>query len=377
MNDKGAVNPDFLHIGLIGVADYTSFWKSLQKIHAKNPKDTSLSDVHVIEDLLSQGVSFEVKKFTEWYDTGNVEGLQNARKIYTSSVPNLAKLEESIYFFDSFVVKYFFDKQIAKERAKRATILKGIVPPLRDSVDHFYSYKYIKGDTYSDVANPVNFTSFLKWSKKNLWKPTKEVSQQKFKEICLDFYHKKSINRINTFLKNHSIEDRETIINDETVPSVKKLFEMIDFNWLSSADQTTYHGDFILENVISTGASFTLIDWRQNFGGLLKAGDVYYDLAKLNHNLIVNHHIISENLFTIKMDADSITCDILRKENLVQCQKLLFDFIRKEGYDESKVKVLTGIIWLNMSPLHHHPFDLFLFYFGKLYLWRALNEKQK
>ena len=42
--------------------------------------------------------------------------------------------------------------------------------------------------------------------------------------------------------------------------------------------------------------------------------------------------------------------------------------------DAKKVKVLTCLAWLNSSPLHHHPYDLFLFYFGKYNLWRALNE---
>ncbi len=110
------------------------------------------------------------------------------------------------------------------------------------------------------------------------------------------------------------------------------------------------------------------------FCGLLESGDMYYDLAKLNHNLTVNHGIINDNLFTIDINKHDINCDILRKENLVQCQKILFEFIKDNKLNEKKVKILTAIIWLNMSPLHHHPFDLFLFYFGKLNLWRELQK---
>ena len=67
----------------------------------------------------------------------------------------------------------------------------------------------------------------------------------------------------------------------------------------------------------------------------------------------------------------------LRKNNLVECQKVLFDFLQKEDYDEKKVQTLTAIIWLNMAPLHHYPFNIFLYYFGKLHLWRAINETNK
>ena len=84
---------------------------------------------------------------------------------------------------------------------------------------------------------------------------------------------------------------------------------------------------------------------------------MYYDLAKLNHNLVVNHSIVNQGLFTIRTDKNTITCDILRKDNLVECQRLLFDFILKEGYDLKKVMILTGIIWLNMSPLHPIPLN--------------------
>jgi hypothetical protein len=42
--------------------------------------------------------------------------------------------------------------------------------------------------------------------------------------------------------------------------------------------------------------------------------------------------------------------------------------------DIKKVEVLRAIIWLNMSPLHHHPLDIFLYYLGKLQLFQVLNK---
>ena len=217
---------------------------------------------------------------------------------------------------------------------------------------------------------------FLELSKNNLWKRKEEIKPEEFKQACFDFYYTKTIQRIEKFLKANGIEDKPYVINGESVPSIKDILKEINFDWLTTADQYNFHGDFILDNILKTSNGYCLLDWRQDFGGLLRAGDMYYDLAKLNHNLTVNHDIINQNLFTIDINDDSVHCDILRKENLVACQNVLFEFLKKEDYNYRKVKLLTALIWLNMSPLHHHPFNLFLFYFGKLNLWRALKENQ-
>ena len=150
---------------------------------------------------------------------------------------------------------------------------------------------------------------------------------------------------------------------------------MVDFHWLSDAQQTSFHGDFIPDNIIKNPKGYTLLDWRQNFGGLIRGGDMYYDIAKLNHNLVINHDMVNNNHFSIERKGNIVTCDIFRSERLVECQEVLKQYIITKGLDASKIDILTPILWLNMSPLHSHPYDLFLFYFGKLQLWRALHNK--
>jgi len=214
----------------------------------------------------------------------------------------------------------------------------------------------------------------LYWAQKNIWRETQEVEDGEFKKICLSFYRNKTINRVKKFLTDTSVVDKADTINGESVPALGEIISAIDFDWLADARQCHFHGDFILDNILKTENGYCLLDWRQDFGGLIKAGDMYYDLAKLNHNLTVNHGIVHKNLFTVDVGPDDIKCDIMRKDNLVACQSALFDFARKQGYDADKIKILTAIIWLNMSPLHHHPFNLFLYYFGKLNLWRAIKS---
>ena len=70
------------------------------------------------------------------------------------------------------------------------------------------------------------------------------------------------------------------------------------------------------------------------------AGDLYYDLAKLNHNLTVNHDIICRDLFEVKVSNNVVTCDILRKDNLVKCNEAFAEKVKDMGYNVFIVKEL-------------------------------------
>lgn len=376
-NDKGAIDFDYIHIGLIGINDYKKYWEGLEKLYKENPNDQSLNDCRVLELMLDKGESFGLQTFSEWFDIGNTSALYHARSVISDHFENLDKLEESIFIFDEFVIKFFHDEKVVAERVARGRSLGNLVPKIDGETKNFYRYTFAEGDNYSDVANPANFGNFLRWTKSNLWKNEDEVNADKFKIICRDFYLEKTKKRVKQFLDMNNLQDSLHIINGIEVPSIADMIEAIDFDWLSDAKQYQFHGDFILDNIVKTETGYCLIDWRHNFGGLLKSGDIYYDLAKLNHNLTVNHDIINKELFNINLNADgSVSCDILRKNNLVECQDILFKFIEEQGLDVKRVKLLSGIIWLNMAPLHHHPFDLFLYYFGKLHIWQVLNESK-
>ena len=54
----------------------------------------------------------------------------------------------------------------------------------------------------------------------------------------------------------------------------------------------------------------------------MHAGDVYYDLAKLNHNLTVNHDLVNRGFF----DADPSNCYILTNSKLNECKEILHQF---------------------------------------------------
>jgi choline kinase len=375
-HDKGMMQYDFLHIGLIGVSEYLDFWATLKLLYESDPNDASLNDLAVLTKMKSQGSQFKFVEAKNWIDMGNTESLLAARKQIGERFEVLEKTDESISFIENSVIKFFSDELVAKNRVERAGLLSPLTPEITRSKGNFYRYDFVDGVLASNRTTPDRVNRLLRWAESNLWESRDNLSFGKFQEICKDFYKSKSYKRIDMFLEKTKFDENRYQINGSQIPSIFELLESIDFNWLSNGIQSQFHGDFILDNIIETNSGFKLIDWRQDFGGTIAVGDQYYDLAKLNHSLVINHEIVNNNNFEVEIDEDNVHCEILRKHELVESTKELKNFIEAKSLDYKKVQVLTSLIWLNMAPLHHHPFDLFLFNFGKLNLWRALgNDK--
>lgn len=370
--NKGQLDDSNLcYVGLCGIKDYETFWDILNKIYHDNPSNGELSDCNVINQM---NQDFKILKFKTWFDVGISSELKYARDNIQDKFEILDKVDESIFIFDDFVIKFFYNKEICLNRIKRCKHLEPLTPGLIDSRENFYKYKYSDGNLLSDVVNEKLFLEFLDWSKKTLWRS--KPKNDDFKTKCFDFYYTKTKQRIDKYLTQEGEQDVSMVINDVLVPGVKTLIDEIDKDWLCTSYPYQFHGDYILDNIICKNESeFVLLDWRQDFSGDLINGDIYYDLAKLNHNLIFNHDIINRKLFTVEKKDGKIYCDLLCSHRLMSCQRMLHKFIIENNFDLNKVEILTYIIWINMSPLHIKPLNIFLFNFGKYNLYRKLNER--
>jgi len=368
INDKGYMNYDYIYMGISFIKDYEIFWNSMKKVLNDGG---DLSDCNVINNMI-QSCNFKYKVYDEWLDIGNTQSLLKAREMIHDKFHLLDKVDETIYLFEDFVIKFFSNDRIVENRINRTKVLGDVVPEILDNKKNFYKYKYVDGDLLSDVVNNEIFKHFLTWLKNNLW--SKKPKNYTFYHTCHHFYFDKTKKRLTKLFKELNIEDKEDIINGVKVPSTSNLLKMIDEKWICDVDPYSYHGDLILDNVIYTKPDFKLLDWRQDFGGDIENGDIYYDLSKLNHNMVLNHDVINRKLYTINIKGDNIYCDILRCNKLCECQEILYKFINDNGFDIKKVKLLTSIIWLNMSPLHEYPLNKFLYYFGKYNLYKSIEQ---
>jgi choline kinase len=370
LNEKGDTDFDLYYMGICGISNYDMFWNYVEEVIRENPSDTSLSDCHVIRYLIkSSEVTYST--FDSWLDIGNMKSLVHARENIPDKFHILDKDEESIFLFKDNVIKFFSDKKLCQNRVKRTQFLGGNVPRIISSKENYYQYEYANGSLLSDVANGNTIEKLINWSFNNLWKPTK---CDNFLDICNDFYINKTEKRIKSFITDNNITDREEYINGEKTETLKSLMSKAKDILLSDCYPSGFHGDFILDNILTEDDRFILLDWRQDFGGNLESGDMYYDISKLNHNTVVNHDIVSKGLFEIKVMENNILCDIHRSHRLVECQEKLFCILANKGINTKKVKILTSVIWLNMAPLHEKNLGLFLYYFGKYNLNKHIKE---
>lgn len=369
---KGEQTFDFAYIGLAGINDWEQYFSSLAKIYKAQEHNQCLSDVDVMASMLADGAEFKVVDFTCWKDTGNVASFSAAFEEFSSRHGVLPKIDESISFVDNNVIKFFHSKNAVSERVLRASILSPFVPAVDARGDNFYRYKYICGLPVSQVINPIVISELLSWAKDGLWQKL-GCDHEQFTNACRKFYIEKTRERIDSFFRLHNLVDSNNVINGIKTPPISSMLSCLPSSIVECGIPCLFHGDFILDNIIRTPDGFMAIDWRNDFGGLTY-GDMYYDLAKLNHSLIFGHDVILGGGFSASLSSgNNVDIELMTKHSLSLCRNILKSFVELYGLSQSKIDILTALIWINMSPLHDEKLGLFLFYFGKMMLYAALN----
>lgn len=363
------------YIGLAGIHDYKTFWEAM--IEGQDQGSIEIGESYGLKFLLDRTIS--AKCFT-WYDTGNIDSLNKVRDLLKSdSEPNiLEKSDEAIWFVNGKVIKFSVDAKFIKNRVRRTEYLGSFVPEVIDSAENMYVYKKIEGEIFSKNPTVEKFAYFLDWMdmfwvKKNLSK----TEEKQFNERNLAFYKDKTSIRVQEYFDRFEQIDAKEIINGVETPKLSDILDMIDWEYLSKGITSRYHGDLHFENILVNDMNnppFTLLDWRQDYGGNLEYGDIYYDFAKLKHGLIICHELVNKELYQISHKLRTVDYDFLRKSSLVECELYFRDYISDKGFDYKKVKMLTALIFLNIAALHHYPYSSLLFYLGKSRLYNCVKN---
>ena len=364
---------EFLYTGLCGIQNYVDFWSYLD----------GCEDLTVGESSSLRRMS-DVKVFSgkRWFDVGNPEAAVNARTHYERKVDGLnilPKPNEALFFGEDRVVKVFLDKDVvAKRLSRQKSMLSDITPPIISAGEYHYAYKKIEGSVLSYTKDLSSFTELLDWANERLWMQVKtSVSPERKRSIVGSFYQQKTLDRLGLFERTREYIDKPDTINGVHVSSVRELLGRIDWNEVARESRFgAFHGDFHNENiVVSDSGEYFLIDWRDSFGGFVEFGDVYYDLAKFYHGLIVNHGIVDEGRFTVENGDRGYFINIDRPYLFVQAESFFIDWLADNGYDAALVRILTALIFINIAPLHHTPYDLFLLELGRFELQREIDKR--
>lgn len=364
-------NNDFSYIGIAFIKNYTEFWNTLDEIYNLSPNNSQLNDVSVYCILINMSIGFKYCIVEKWYDTGNLNSYNNILQEFPSQYTILEKNNESICFFQDKVIKFINDIDINKKRAKRGIDLYPLTPKIITQSDNFIVMEKIDGILLSEDTDTNSVNNLLKWSMKKLWKnPYKSIYN---KQYCREFYilkTKKRISELNIIFPNEKHN-----INGITCKPIYELIEQLDTEWILNDTFYNFHGDFILDNIIKiSNDSYKLIDWRHEFSTNMFYGDIYYDFAKLQHNLIINHKNISQKLFQITINENNVFVDLKCNYSLIQQIEQLKTFVIQYGFDYDKVNIIMSLIWINMASLYNNELQEFLFYFGKYNLQKYITK---
>ena len=370
---KGYKENTYIYLGVSYIYDYSCFWNHLEDLYTKDQHNQSLSDIHALMRLVeTQCVRPIVYNESNAYDTGNLKSYENACKAFGSDYYVLEKYNESLCFLKDRVIKFVNESDINKKRVQRGKDLYPLVPKILDSRPNFMCMELIQGQILSECKEYGHIARLLEWAQTHLWSQTRE--DPVYIDVCKRFYKEKTLERISklSWLQYGDCY----IVNGIPIGPITQLVSQIKFESLYTTNFTKFHGDFILDNILKTdnqNQPYCLLDWRHEFDKEMTYGDRLYDLAKLRHNMIFNHANITQDLFTVEEDTTTVTVDLKCNYILIKQLEDLNSFLKVQHIDLRQVELLTGIIWLNMAPLYEGKLSKFLFYFGKLNVYLAIQ----
>ncbi len=354
--------------GLCFIHDHGIFWPSLKK-------DTLVGGEHQISNGIRALVENKtaVARTVEWTDLGTEARFHEAAARYQDY--DFSKVGEFLYIVNGRVVKFFENASIVQKRVARARMNPAVFPGITFCSGQFYAYDFVPGKTLYQENSPEIFRKLLRWLEQNLWKDG-GAGDASFEANCEAFYKAKTLERIAFYHQKYPGSDVASVINGESVPSVSELLAGVPWPRLLKGRSTFFHGDLQFDNIIydRAGDAFLLLDWRQDFGGEVNSGDQYYDLAKLNGGILLAYDFIKKGLFAYEESGSEITFDFASRHLARGYREILHGFVLAQGLDWERVNLMTALIFLNMAPLHHYPFDKLLYALGRQSLKAALHE---
>ncbi len=370
LRDKTHVtDPSFQSfVGLCHIQDFPIFWtgiKSQEIVAGEHQVSNGLKALIQKTHVFAQSI--------EWTDVGDAKQYKHAVSRYENF--DFSKQNEALYIINRKVIKFFVDAVVTERRVQKSKLNPKVFPSITDHAGQFYAYDFQPGETLYQINNQQIFQSLLSWLKSQVWIP-RSVESEIMHTACLKFYKDKTLERLDLYHQKYPDNDKGSCINGCDVPPTSNLLPQIPWSRLADGIACFMHGDLQFDNIIfdSETNAFKLLDWRQDFAGHVEFGDLYYDLAKLYGGIILNYDYIKLNLLSYSENENGIFIDFAQRFQTQNYLSLLSHFIETNGYDLGKVRLLVALIYLNMSPLHHFPFDKMLYSLGRKMLFDELQQ---
>lgn len=359
--DKKVPSKNIMHTSFVGfcfIKDYKIFWNSLIK---NNDKNNEIQISRGFVDLVKNKSLFS--KQLIWNDLGSYDLYKKHLKKYIKY--DFSKKDEFIYFLNKKVIKFDVDSKKINKKFKKFKINSKIFPSNISKFNNFLTYDFVNGKTFYKINSRKKFADLLLWLKDKLWVHPLKNSQILKKDAKL-FYKKKTYDRLDLFLRKNKYVDKINYVNSKKVKKISVYLKKINWQYLENSSPNFIHGDLQFDNIIFFRDKFTLIDWRDSFGLNIKYGDLYYDLSKLYGGMHINYDYVKLNKMYYFEEGNNITFNLEKRKIMNKYIKEFDKFIKSNFFDIKKINLLLPVIFLNMAPMHLHPFDKILFSYSKI-----------
>ena len=348
---------DNAFIGLASVWDYEVFWNQLES----NIKNGEIVSAFETPSLYP---SFKVKHLT-WLDTGNLDDLNKTKQYLNDEPLSLYKETDEILYKENKFIKFNPNETLIKNKTERAKILHNLIPSGFQSKKYFISYDWEPGSTLYNYDSVLLYVDFLEFLNNTIYLSNKYKSNE---TSINSFYVDKTNQRKQTFLNKFGNKylTTEFTINGKKHKSLDNLLSKFDPNkFHNTIMYSNFHGDLQFDNILYNKETnkFTYIDWRESFAGDTFGGDIYYDLAKLYGGCLIPYNLMKDSNFVKINEGSTIVNYTFNLPNSLKQFKPEYEkWIIKNGYNLDKIKLITSLIFLNMSPLHDEKFGKILWF---------------
>ncbi|MEZ4873226.1 MAG: NTP transferase domain-containing protein [Bdellovibrionales bacterium] len=352
-----SVNPIYAYTGLSKIEDTNTFFRGLRN-GTLIAGEWQLSNGH--QALIDEG-KLVTYLMPTWVDVGTIDRYRRALALQ-SEYYDFSKNDEMFYEVNEHVIKFFKDKKTLRDRVHRAKEFYPLFPKIDKETEHFYSYKKIPGKILYECIDASLLQQFLHFLEVEVWH-TRSMDLKSYTSLCHIFYYEKTQERIKKISQRHT--DLFTpVMYQGALLDPKVVISNINWNLLEQGVPVRFHGDLQFENVLFDIEThqFTLIDIRQNFAGDTEVGDLYYDLGKMYMGMICNLSRVRKKQFHYEKIGDEVLVEF--PDLSLELQDQFKNYVYSKGLDFNKVKLMAGLIMVNMAGLHTQPLDLALWYFG-------------
>jgi len=355
--NKDTKGYDNAFIGLASIWDFDIFWDELES----NTQNGEIVSAFKNPDKYP---SFKAKHL-KWLDTGNLDDLNRTKEYFGDNPLSLYKVTDEITYKENKFIKFNPNESFIKNKIKRANILKDIIPSGFSNSKYFISYNWENGETLYHYDNLNYFLKFLDFYN-NLINTKAKFSTGNSDEFKA-FYTDKTTQRKNKFTEKFGKQyaEQEYSINGIKYKSLNDVLDNLYVEHTSAKTYDLFHGDLQFDNILfdPTTDKFTYIDWRESFAGNTEGGDLYYDLAKLYGGCIIPYNKVKDDSYIVLNEGSSnVSYSYNVSKSLTQFKTEYEKWIVTNGYDLNLIKLITAIIFLNMSPLHDDKFSKMLWF---------------